>query len=127
MSDEHRLEEELKDLKKELDDFKKEKERVRAIVGQIGGVPTFNSKFVNIVFIVLVMTCLLISPFIEGALRFIVIDLAVGILSLKIIYLIYSLTRENHFILWILSSIEWQINDTRKDLRLIKKLYNDKE
>ena len=127
MKDDHRLEEELKDLKKELDDFKKEKERVRAIVGQIGGVPTFNSKIANVVFIVLVMICLLSSPFIEGAFRLIMIDIAVGILSLKIIYLIHSLTRENHFILWILSSIEWQINVTRKDLSLIKKLCNDKE
>ena len=121
MDKEKRIEEELIDLKKELEDFKKEKERVRAIVGQIGGVPSFNSKIANVIFIILVLSCLVISPFIEGTLRFIMIDLAIGILSLKIIYIIRNLTKENHFMLWILSSLEWQINDLRKEIKNLSK------
>ena len=48
MDKEKRIEEELIDLKKELEDFKKVKEHVRTIVGQIGGVPFFNSKIANV-------------------------------------------------------------------------------
>ncbi len=36
--DEH----EIKDLRKELENFQAEKERVRAIVDQIGGISTFH-------------------------------------------------------------------------------------
>ena len=42
-----KVEEELQDLKKELENFEKEKERVRAIVGKIGGVPKTQVRFVN--------------------------------------------------------------------------------
>ena len=43
---------EINDLKKELENFQQEKERVRLIVGKIGGVPTFNTRTFNTVFAV---------------------------------------------------------------------------
>ena len=45
--------EEILALKKEIETFKREKDRVRAIVGQVGGIPTTNTKILNICFIVL--------------------------------------------------------------------------
>ena len=44
------IEEELEDLRKELEHFQKEKERVRAIVGKIGGAPKTQIKIINAVF-----------------------------------------------------------------------------
>ncbi len=44
---------EISDLKDMLENFDKEKERVREIIGRIGGVPTFNTKLMNVVFIVM--------------------------------------------------------------------------
>lgn len=48
---------EVEDLRHEVERFKEEKERVRAIIGRIGGAPTFNVKVLNIVFSVLIIGC----------------------------------------------------------------------
>jgi len=118
-------EQELEELKHELEEFRKEKERIRMIVGQIGGVPSFNSKITNIVFFSIVVASLILSVFVQDIWRYILIDIAVAVLSLKIIYLIHTLTRENHFELWILTSLEWQINDIRQAIRRLQELHKD--
>jgi len=41
--------------------------------------------------------------------------LAVGVLSIKILYVIHNLMKGQHFLFWILSSLEWQTNSMRKD------------
>ena len=46
------FENEINDLKAQLEHFEKEKERVRMIIGNIGGVPQFRTKLVNILFII---------------------------------------------------------------------------
>ena len=118
---EKRIEEEIDDLKEEVEDFKKEKERVRGIVGKIGGMPRFNTKAANITFAVMMVLCLAISIITGGTLRLIMIELAVAILSFKIIYLIHNQGRVNHFQLWILSSLEWRINEIIEELKKDKK------
>ncbi|MHC4727495.1 MAG: hypothetical protein ACYS17_09735 [Planctomycetota bacterium] len=45
------LQDEISDLRHELEQFQKEKERVRAIIGKIGGVPKFRTKLINVIFI----------------------------------------------------------------------------
>ena len=52
--DDENLEDEIDDLKMELEHFQKEKERVRQIVGKIGGVPKFSTKIINTLFIIAV-------------------------------------------------------------------------
>ena len=51
---ERELEEEMLELKEDLENFKREKEQVRVIVGKIGGVPTFNTKLVNFIFVIFI-------------------------------------------------------------------------
>jgi len=102
---------EIEELKREIEEFQKEKERVRAIVGQIGGMPSSTSKILNKVFIVLVILSLIASIVWGGMIRLICIEFAVALLSLKIIYLMHSQSRINHFQLWILTSLEWRINE----------------
>ena len=46
------LENEISDLKEELENFQKEKERVRAIIGKLGGVRSFQTRLINALFIV---------------------------------------------------------------------------
>jgi hypothetical protein len=110
------IEEEMEDLKRELEHFQQEKERIRAIVGKIGGVPTFNIKLFNIVFIAIMAITLLISLF-SSALRLLMIELATVALALKILYMMHCQSKVNHFQLWMQSSIEWRINEIIKLLR----------
>ena len=114
-------ENEISDLKMELDNFEKEKERVRLIVGKIGGVPKFRTKLINILFIVVIVVAGVISAFSGEKLRLLMIELTTIMLSVKIIYMIHYQMRVNHFKFWILSAIEWRINEMMVRIKKIEK------
>ncbi|OHB58883.1 MAG: hypothetical protein A2173_11020 [Planctomycetes bacterium RBG_13_44_8b] len=114
------LEDEISDLKQELENFQQEKERVRAIIGKIGGVPKFQTKLINIIFIIIILFSVVISLIGDDKVRLLMIELAAVTLSAKIIYMIHLQMRINHFQFWILSSIEWRINETIKHLKQLK-------
>ena len=63
------LEDEINDLKHELEQFQHEKERVRAIIGKIGGVPKFRTKFINAIFIAVIVASVAVSIFSGEKLR----------------------------------------------------------
>ena len=117
----HLTEEEIADLKHELENFKQEKERVRSIIGSIGGMPKFNTKLVNIVFFVLIIVSVAISVIVGDTWRLLMIEFATVALSLKIIYLMHCQMKVNHFKLWVLSSIEWRLNEMMKHIKDTKK------
>ncbi|MHC4310335.1 MAG: hypothetical protein ACYSSN_10345 [Planctomycetota bacterium] len=114
------FENEINDLKQELEHFQQEKERVRAIIGQIGGMPKFRTKLVNALFIVVIVVSVVISIIAGEKLRLLMIEVATVTLSLKIIYLIHCQMRINHFKFWILSSIEWRLTEMRKEIKQLK-------
>ena len=114
------IEDEISDLKQELEHFQQEKERVRAIVGKIGGVPTFNTKLANWIFIVVIMITLAISIIGGKGYQLLMIEIATVALSAKIIYMIHCQMKINHFKLWMLSSIEWRLNEMMKHVRKSK-------
>ncbi len=114
------LENEINDLKQELEHFQQEKERVRAIIGQIGGMPKFRTKLFNAIFIVVIAASLVISIIADEKLRLLMVEVATVTLSVKIIYLIHCQMRINHFKFWILSSIEWRLTEMRREIKHIK-------
>ena len=111
------IEEEISDLKEEIEHFKREKERVRGIVGSIGGMPTFNTKLFNTIFLITVVVLLIISFMVEGKRHLIMSDLAIFAISLKIMLLMHNEARVNHFELWVLTSLEWKLNEISKQLK----------
>jgi hypothetical protein len=118
--DKKQIDEELDDLRIEMEHFKKEKERIRAIVGKIGGMPNFNTRMFNIIFLILVVVCLVFSLVSVGTLRLAMLELAIAALTAKIIYLMHNQSRVNHFQLWILTSLEWRLNELLKEVRKVK-------
>ena len=114
-------EDEISDLKKELEHFEHEKERIRAIVGKIGGVPKFRTKLINILFITVIIVAGVISVFSGEKVRLLMIELTTIMLSVKIIYMIHYQMRVNHFKFWILSAIEWRINEMMVRIKKIEK------
>ena len=115
--EQQKFEEELCDLRQDLENFQQEKERVRNIVGKLGGIPTFHTKLTNIVFIVVLVISVAISMIGGEKVRSLMIEVAVIALSVKIIYMIHCQMRVNHFKLWMLSSIEWRLNEMMKQIR----------
>ncbi|UCE49481.1 MAG: hypothetical protein JSW47_04930 [Phycisphaerales bacterium] len=112
---------EISDLRQSLESFEKEKERVRAIIGNIGGVPTFHTKLLNAGFVVIIVAAGVVSIFSDEAMRLLMIELTTVMLSVKIIYMIHVEMRVNHFKFWILSAIEWRINEMMTEIKRSKK------
>jgi hypothetical protein len=120
-------------LMEELEQFRKEKERIRHLVGQIGGKHSQKKDNVlNIVFIVAMVTLLTFDLLhhlfhIKVPLPSILsLELAVLLVSLKIIWMIHKSTKVEHFQFWVLNSIEFRLNDLSKHVREIeKKLSSD--
>lgn len=119
-------------LKEELDQFKKEKEKIRQLMGQIGGKNTDrNDRRINAVFIVLI--ALLFCG--DVARHFLHIEtplpplfsLEIGVLlvSIKIIWMMHRSTKVEHFQFWILNSIEFRLNDIAKQIRKLEKDLSD--
>ena len=61
-------EEEIEGLRQEIEDFKLEKERGRAIVGQIGGVPKVNKQIAEVILFITLLTCIFVSLITGGKL-----------------------------------------------------------
>ncbi len=122
MADKHEEpKDEISDLKQALESFEQEKERVRAILGNIGGVPSFNTKLINGGFITIIVAAAVISVIGGDKWRLLMIELTTVMLSVKIIYMIHVQMRVNHFKFWILSAIEWRINEMMVQIKQLKR------
>lgn len=111
-------------LKAELDQFKKEKEKIRQLMGQIGGKHQEKRDFwINWIFIIGI-TLLAVNDVLHHVFGYhtpIPIDFSLGIailfVSVKIIWMMHKSTKVEHFQFWILNSIEFRLNDVAKQLR----------
>lgn len=106
----------------EVERFLADREKIRKIVGNIGGKPTRNEKIINIIFFIVVAALFVISFVPHGISKIIGIEIAIFLVSLKLVYFLHNEARVNHFQFWILSTLEWRINDTAKTLREIMKI-----
>ncbi len=105
-------------LRDELEHYKAQKNRIRDVVGQIGGVTNRRRKMIiNIMFLFAV-----VAAFAFDLLRhlmgwkvpllppMLLLEVAVLLVSLKIIWMIHTQSKVDHFQFWILNSIEFQMN-----------------
>ena len=119
---------ETENLRQELEHYRAEKERVRKIIGQIGGSSSKSrDRLINAVFLVLVLILFCFDLGREifhftvlGIPPLLAMEMAMLLLSLKIIWMIHSQTKVDHFQFWVLNSIEYQINLMSKRIREIE-------
>ncbi len=106
-----------KELEDEIRSFQKEREKIRSIIGRIGGVPSEKARLINIVFVLLVVVVFALSLVWGGRIRFFMLEVGILLLSLKLVYFLESHMRLNHFQFWILSSLEWRLDKIEKRLK----------
>ena len=120
-------EKEEKSLLEELKEFEKEKDRIRQIVGKIGGKNNTQVKRVNSLLIGMIIALL----FMGGVLRKISLELTMYLAILlgitKIIWMLYETKKSNHFQFWILNSIEVRINEMAGKINKIEKKLREAE
>lgn len=81
-------------------------EKLRHMVGSLGGKPTNKDKFLNIAFLVIVIALFISEIFWRNFVGTVALDVAVLLISLKLVYLMHSQARVNHYQFWILTAIE---------------------
>ena len=114
-------------LKAELDAFKKEKEKIRQLMGQIGGKHAQrNDRRINIFFISAI-SLIALNDFLHHMGGFdtpipslFSLEIAVLLVSVKIIWMMHKSTKVEHFQFWILNSIEFRLNDVSRQLRRLE-------
>ena len=112
-------------LREELEHFRTEKEKIRALIGTVGGSRTAQKteKALTIAF-----TFAIVLLFCLDVMRHLLhldvplpplfsIELGVLLVSVKIIWMIHMQSKVGHFQFWILNSVEFRLNDMAKQLR----------
>jgi len=115
---------EFASLEDELHSYREEKEKIRNIIGQIGGEEDRRrDRMINIIFITLLLMLLtldLLGHFVHSLQilpPLISLEIAVLMVSLKIIWMIHKQAKVEHFQFWILNAIEFRLNEVVKRLR----------
>jgi hypothetical protein len=116
-------------LVEELRQFQAEKEKIRSLVGQIGGnASTRTETIINITFIFAVLSLFIfdivrhIYHVAEDALPpMLSLSLGVFLVSIKIVWMIHRQSKIDHFQFWILNSIEYRLNDVSARVREMTK------
>jgi hypothetical protein len=115
-------------LQEELAQYRQEKEKIRRLVGQIGGVASNRrDRMMNVMFMVAIGLLLIID-----VLRHVLgwelplpalfsLELGVLLVSIKIIWMIHRSTKVEHFQFWILNTIEFRLNEISKRISEIEK------
>ncbi len=122
-------------LKEELEHYQTERDRIRQIIGQIGGGTSLKrDRYINIVFLILVVLLFLADIFhvvdrlsVSWLPDNISIELALLLISLKILWMIHNNTKVYHFQFWVLNSIEFQINALKKQFQSFERREESKE
>ena len=122
-----------KALQEEINQYKKEKESVRTMLGQIGGAANARKeKIVNVsfaIFVILLFIFDLTRHALHLQINFIPemfsVEIAVLLVSMKIIWMIHTQQKVEHFQFWILNTIEFQMNSTAVKIRKMEKMLEE--
>ena len=90
------------------------------IVGKIGGIPAFQTKLINFIFAASIVVFLVVSVLVPNQ-RPLMMELTIVALSIKIVFLIHLQSKVNHFQLWVMSAIEWRMNEMMRIVKAIQK------
>lgn len=118
---------ETEQLSEELRQFKEEKEKIRKLVGQIGGKKSMRYEKHVTAFLGIVMVILFVLDLCRHFLHMNVpfppmfsIEVAVMLVSVKLLWMVHGQTKVEHFQFWILNSIEFRLNELSHDINKIQ-------
>lgn len=121
------MKEQEKSLLEELKEFEKEKDRIRQIVGKIGGKNNTQVKRVNALLIGMIIALLFMGGVLGKMSLELTMYLAILLGIIKIIWMLYETKKSSHFQFWILNSVEVRINEMAGKLTKIEKRLHELE
>ncbi len=110
------------ELLRELREFEAERAKLRDVLGRIGG-QNFARRdtWINIIFLVLILVLFILELTLHIIPTNLSLELGVLLVSVKIVFMIHSQQKVNHFQFWILNSIEFRMNEIGRRVREMEK------
>ncbi|MBW6458385.1 MAG: hypothetical protein K0B52_04400 [FCB group bacterium] len=113
----------IEELEAELKTYREERERIKDFIGKIGGrTDAKNDKIINSVFFISIFL-LMVFDIVRHALELSIplpplfsVEVAIFLVSIKIVWMIHRQTKVNHFEFWTLNSIEYRINNLSRQM-----------
>ena len=115
------------DLLQEIEEFEREREQLKEVLGRIGG-RSFSKRDnrINIAFLLIILILFVLEITTHYLPRLISLEIGVLLVSIKIVFMIHSQQKVNHFEFWILNSIEYRMNEMSKMVRrMARKMEGD--
>lgn len=105
-------------LIEELDIFNSERDRIRHLIGEIGGTRySKKDNIINLIFLGVIITLFVLEQTTHFLPPMISLEVSVLLVSIKIVWMIHSQHRYNHFVFWILNSIEYRVNELSSSVK----------
>ena len=121
-------EESRRQLEEEIREFNREKEQIKALIGNIGGKKySHRDNIINFAFLGIIVLMFMLEITTHWLPAFISLEISVLLVSIKIVWMIHSQHKYNHFIFWILNTIEFRINDASRKVQRIEKMLQERE
>jgi hypothetical protein len=119
------LNERKEDLVKEIEEYNREREQIKAMLGQLGGEKYKKTdKVLNIIFIAAIVVFFALEFTTDFFPTFVSLEIGILLISVKIVWMIHSQHKFNHFEFWILNSIEFRMNHLYTRVKRMEKQLN---
>ncbi len=111
-----------KEILREINEYNKERDQIKSLLGKVGGKSYSKlDTIINIVFLLLISFFFITEITTHWLPSFISLELSVLLVSIKIVWMIHSQHKFNHFQFWILNSIEYRMNQVAGKMKEIEK------
>lgn len=110
------------EILKEINEYNKERDLVKSMLGKVGGKSYSKlDTVINIVFLLLISIFFILEITTHWLPSFISLEISVLLVSIKIVWMIHSQHKFNHFQFWILNSIEYRMNQVAAKMKKVEK------
>ena len=126
--DKSQYSEEEQRLIDEIEEYNRERDRIKMIVGKLGGKQySKREMIINIVLFGIILILFVLEITVHMIPSFLSLEIGIFLVSIKIIMMIHSQQKSNHFQFWVLNSIEFRINEMHKKMREMEKYIYEKK
>lgn len=109
------------ELRRDIDNFNEERNRIRNILGSIGGVKARKTeRIMNAVFLSIILIFFSLELGTHWLPSWVSLEIGVLLVSIKIVWMIHTQEKYNHFVFWILNTIEFRQNSMANDITAMK-------
>jgi len=105
------------ELKKELEDFYQKKQKLRKLVEK----QAKKEMLFNITFLVVVLGFFILGAILKHIDATLSLEIAILLVSVKMVWMIYEQQKANHFFFWILSTLEHEVNQLHVTIHTLKR------